>query len=223
MVNYQKESVSFRESSSLTFVFCCCKADFFSGTEEVFLTNSFFDGKNTFVQCTVVFATLKPFSLFMWQKKSNLSHLIIPLTSSKRLFSLSLSKHPFFRQINHYKEACVPPKYHDFFKAISETAMFDEYVRSKVVGSFRNVEILENKKGLMLIHRKKSRSSSWAKNSAKSSISGKSGSGGGGCPLSLPSMPARDGLHHDVIRKGSLDWQYRGRRRAMGSKTSASF
>ena len=59
-------------------------------------------------------------------------------------------------QIYHYMESCVPPEYHDFFMEISQTAMFDEYIRGKVVGAFKNVEIVESKNGLMLIHRKKS-------------------------------------------------------------------
>ena len=58
-------------------------------------------------------------------------------------------------------ETCVPKEYHDFFMDISETAMFDEYIRGKVVGAFKNVEILESKNGVMLIHcRKKSISTS---------------------------------------------------------------
>ena len=65
-------------------------------------------------------------------------------------------------QIYHYMESCVPPEYHDFFMEISQTAMFDEYIRGKVVGAFKNVEIVESKNGLMLIHRKKSLSATAA-------------------------------------------------------------
>ena len=69
--------------------------------------------------------------------------------------------HPLNFQIYHYMETCVPKEYHDFFMDISETAMFDEYIRGKVVGAFKNVEIVESKNGVMLIHcRKKSVSTS---------------------------------------------------------------
>ena len=65
-------------------------------------------------------------------------------------------------QIYHYMESCVPPEYHEFFMEISQTAMFDEYIRGKVVGAFKNVEIVESKNGFMLIHRKKSLSAAAA-------------------------------------------------------------
>ena len=52
--------------------------------------------------------------------------------------------------------SCLPETYHGFFTALSETAMFDEYVRNKIVGAFKNVEIVDNKQGFMIIHRKKS-------------------------------------------------------------------
>ena len=83
-----------------------------------------------------------------------------PLTTTEGENEIS-SYFPLNFQIYHYMETCVPKEYHDFFMDISETAMFDEYIRGKVVGAFKNVEIVESKNGVMLIHcRKKSVSTS---------------------------------------------------------------
>lgn len=75
--------------------------------------------------------------------------------------------------LEEYMNLHVPETHREFFQEISETAMFDEYIRSRVLGSFRNIEITSSQKCGKVLHlkRKKSSRTSSVRQRASSSAS----------------------------------------------------